>query len=164
VNEAETMGHQVLGLLNRKVDAILLHLLIVSLNWLQGCKDFIWNHSLREFKHSLESVVAENGHDAWNNQAVDASSATVSHPLVEDVVLEKQLRYYEVSASINFLPQEFNVVCTTRGLQVCLGITSNSNTEKVSILLFYEAHQVNCIVEPIFVVDPVSGATRGVTT
>ena len=158
------MGHQVLSLLYSKVNTILLDLLIISLNGLECCKNFIWDHSLGEFKHAFESVIAENRHDAWNNQAVDASCTTVSHPLVENLVFVKKLCDDEVSASINFFLQELDVICATRSLQVCFGITSNSDTEKVSILLFYEAHQVNCIVEPIFVVDPVCGATRGVTT
>jgi hypothetical protein len=164
VDETEAVGHQVLSLLYSELNTILLDLLIISLNGIEACKDFIWDHSLGKFKHALESVIAENRHDARNDQAADAGSAAVSHPLVEDLVLEKQLSDDEVSASINFLLQELDVVCATRGLQVSLGITSNSDTEEVSILLFYEAHQVDCIVEPIFVVDPVSGSTRRVPT
>ena len=116
VNEAETMGHQVFGLLDRKINTTLLHSLIVGLNGLQEIKYFIWDYSLCEFKHAFESVVAENGHDAWNNQTVYASSTTVIDPLVEDFVLEKKLGDDEVSASINFFFQIFDVVCATCGL------------------------------------------------
>lgn len=103
MDKAEPICFQVFCLLYRKFNTVLLDLLVICLNGLEGCEDFIWNHSLGEFKHALESVVAKNRHDARNNQAVDAGSAAVSHPLVEDLVLEKELGDDEVGSSINFL-------------------------------------------------------------
>ena len=58
----------------------------------------------------MESVVAENRHDSGNNLASYASLAAVTHPVVEDLVVEEELGDNKVRAGIYLLPQVPDVV------------------------------------------------------
>ena len=44
-----------------------------------------------------------------------------------------------------------------------LGVASNTNAEKVPVSLSNESHEVHCIVESVFVVNPVSCASGRVS-
>ena len=44
----------------------------------------------------MEALKPEDGHDAWNDLAVDPGRAAIGDPLVEQVVVVEELRDYEV--------------------------------------------------------------------
>ena len=73
-------------------------------------KDVFRDLRLGELAHAVESVVAENRHDSGNNLASNASFAAVTHPVVEDLVVEEELGNDKVCTGIYLLFQVLDIV------------------------------------------------------
>ena len=116
--------------------------------------------SFRKLEHPVEPVVAEDGHDSRNDLTLDSSLTTVSHPVVEDLVLKEELRDHEVSSRIHLLLQVPDVVFSGRCLEMHLRIASYADTKEVSVFLLDVAHQVHSIVEAILLGHPICGTSR----
>jgi hypothetical protein len=163
VNKPKSVLDKVLRLLHAELDAVLLNLLVVVLDRFKAAKDLFGNLSLRELKHLVETIITKDRHDTRDNKARNTGLATVVHPLIKNLIFKEQLSDNEVSACINFLLQELDVVLAWRGLQMDLWVSSNSDTEVVAVLLLDEANQVNCVIESVLIVDPVSSTSWWVT-
>lgn len=110
MDEAEASQDEVIGLLHSKLYAKGLDCLIITLQLFKALHDLRRHFSLREFAHSLEAVVAVDGHDARQDFTLDAGSATVSDPVKENLVVEEELGDDEVSPSIHLLLQVADII------------------------------------------------------
>ena len=72
-----------------------------------------------------QRVIALYGHDAWQDGAVDADSATVVDKLLKGGRLEEQLCDYEVSACLDFLPGLKMVIFAFKGLRSVFSLLVN---------------------------------------
>ena len=158
------MSNQILSLFDGESNSILLNLLVISLDGVQRYEYFLRNDSFCEFEHSFESVETKDWHDARNYQAIDAHWATVSDPLIEYVVVIEQLSYNKVCASFNFFFKVLYVIIAAWSLQMSFWVTCYANTKEISILLLDKVDEIDSIVEPIFVVNPVCSTSWRVTT
>ena len=112
----------------------------------------------------LEPLVAEDRHNAGDDLALDAGLSAVPNPLVEDLVVVEDLSDHKVSSSIHLLLKVADVVFSTRGSQMHLGVACDHNAEVVSIFLSNEPHEVACIAEPILYCHPVSNPSGRVSS
>ena len=80
---------KLLRLLNTKLDSELSNGLIIVLEWLEGVVELLWDICLTVLGRLVESFVAQNGKDTWDNVSSDPGSAAIFDPLeVEVVVVE----------------------------------------------------------------------------
>jgi hypothetical protein len=112
----------------------------------------------------MESIIAKDRHDSWNNETFNACCSAFLHPLKENCIIIEELCNDEVSPCINFLLQILDIVSFASGGQVCLRIPCYSDREKVSILLPYKSYEVNCMVKTILNADPVLGSSGRISS
>ena len=112
----------------------------------------------------MEALKAEDGHNAWDDLAVDPGRAAIGNPLVEQVVVVEELCDYEVGAGIHLLLEVSDIIFAGLCLEMYLGVPSDTNAEKVAVLLSDEPDQVARVVEPVLDGNPVGGTTRGVSS
>ena len=86
------------------MDSIVPDSIIVPLQWINNVMDLLGNLQLAQLDDVPQGVVALDGHDAGQDRAVDADGAAVVDKFLEGGSFEEQLRDYEVSACIHFLP------------------------------------------------------------
>ena len=86
------------------MDSIVPDSIIVPLQWVNNVMDLLGNLQLAQLDDVPQGVVALDGHDAGQDRAVDADGAAVVDKFLEGGSFEEQLRDYEVSACIHFLP------------------------------------------------------------
>lgn len=65
-----------------------------------------------KFAHSFESIIAENWHHTRNNWHIYSCFTAVPNPVEKDLIIVKELRNDEVSASLYFCLQVHNVIVT----------------------------------------------------
>lgn len=110
MNKFESVRDQVFGLLDAELDSIILYLFVVGFKGLQSFENLLGHDGLCELQHAVETVVAQNGHDAWDDEAVNPSGAAVGNPLVENLVVVEQLSDNEVGSSVHLFLQVLDVV------------------------------------------------------
>lgn len=81
MEEFAATSHQFLAHLDAVVDSILSHLLIIGLDGFQVGSNLVWDVSLAELDGLLESLIAEDGHETWNNSSGDTDSSAILHPI-----------------------------------------------------------------------------------
>ena len=86
------------------MDSIVPDGIIVAFQRVNNVMDLLGNLQLAQLDDVPQGVVALDGHDAGQDRAVDADGAAVVDELLEGGRLEEQLRDYEVSACVDFLP------------------------------------------------------------
>ena len=86
------------------VDSIVPDGIIVAFQRVNNVMDLLGNLQLGQLDDMPQGVIALNRHDAWQDGTVDADGAAVVDELLEGGRLEEQLRDYEVSACVDFLP------------------------------------------------------------
>lgn len=86
----------------------------------------------------MESLVAKNWHDAWNNLTSNPCLPALIDPVEEDFVVEEELSYDEVSACVNLFFEIADIVLARSCLKMDLWVPRHSDTEVVPILLSNE--------------------------
>lgn len=158
-----SVGMQIFSLLDTILYSKLHYSFVVTLEFFKTFHNVSGYLSLCEFTHALEFIVTENRHDSGKKGTSDTSDAAVSHPIVENLIVEEKLRDDQVSSSINLLFQVADVVFTRGRLEMNLWIACDCDAEEVAVLCFDVAHQVNSVVETIFGSNPVCSSSRWVT-
>lgn len=157
------MLDKVLGLFDAKLDSVFLNLLVVGLDPLKIFHDLLRHYGLRELKHLVKTLIAQDGHNPRNNEALYAGCTAVVHPLIEHTILKEQLSDDKVSSRLDLLLEELDIGTPRRGTQMDLGVASYTDTEVVTILFFNEADQVDGIIKPILIVHPIVSTSWWVT-
>ena len=140
VNEAMATRDQILCLLHTVLHTECLNILIVAFDFFKTLHNVCGHLCLSEFAHAMEAIISEDWHDAWNNFTVDSNVAAVSHPIVENLIVEEELRDYEISSRIDLFFEISNVIFSRGCLKVDLWVTCDSDAEEITILLFNEAN------------------------
>jgi hypothetical protein len=112
----------------------------------------------------MEAFIPEDGHDARDDLALDASSAAVLDPLIKQVIVVEELCDDEVCPSVHLLLKVPDIILAGLCLKMYFGVAGDTNAEEVTIPLSDELHQVTSIVKPVLNGNPVSGTTRWVTS
>lgn len=151
--------------LNREMDAIVFNCSVIILNfyyklsetkqnmgqYLDGfkiLKNVGRNKGFTQRSHSFESTIALNGHNPRQNGDFNSHSSKSVQPVQVQVDVVKELRNNVVCPSIDFILEPSQIVIQVWILGVPLGVSCNSNTKVVSILLPNVSDQVGGIGEP----------------
>ena len=142
MNEPMSARNQILRLLDAILHPKRLNILIVHFQLLKALQDVLRDLCLRELAHSMEAIVAEDRHDARNDFTVYSSVATVSDPIVEYLIVEKQLSYHEIRPRVDLFFEIANVIFSRGRLEVNFGVARHADAEEIAVFLFNEAHQI----------------------
>ena len=142
MNEPMATRNQILRLLHAILHPKRLNVLIVHFQLLKALKDVLWDLRLRELAHSVEAIVSEDWHDAGNDFTGDSSVATVSEPIMENLIVEKQLSYHEICSRVHLLFEIPNVIFSRGRLKMNFGVARHADAEEVAVLLLDIAHQI----------------------
>ena len=101
---------QVSRLPHTELHAVCLHLLVVHFELFEALENLGRHLSSGELTHAMEAIVAQNRHDSGNNLTFDPSETAISHPVVENLIVEEELRDDEVCASVDLLFEIADIV------------------------------------------------------
>lgn len=103
-----------------------------------------------------EPLITQDRHDAWDDLASNTCISAIFFPLEEDVVVIEELSDDKVSSSVNLFFKIANVIFTACCSQMNLWVAGDTNAEVISILLPDKLDKVNCIIEAVVNLHPVS--------
>jgi hypothetical protein len=130
--------HELLALSDTEIDSEVSYLFVISLEWLESIGKALWHIGLAEANRSLESIITKDWHEPWNKVGLDANSLAVLDPVEIHLIVVEHLGNNDVSSCVTFLFEMLNVILSAGGLQMGLWVSSNNDTEIVSIFFFDE--------------------------
>lgn len=127
--------HKLLAHVDHMINTEFSNFFVISLDLLKSLRKLSRNVSLTEFDCSLESFITKYGHQSRDEGSLDPGGLTIINPFQKDRIIVEQLGNDNVCASIALLLKMLNVVFVGGGLSMHFGVTSNDDTEVVSISL-----------------------------
>ena len=89
MDESMATLDQVSSLLDTKLYAICLYFLVVHFELFEALEDLGRDLCSGELTHAMEAIIAQNRHDSWNYLTLNPCQPAVTHPVVENLIIEE---------------------------------------------------------------------------